>query len=77
VATRPDATQRYRIFQVSFTNAERSDSEDRPYARPRRRDVVLLWEESRYSRKAVAEDRPEKANFHPDANSSKFEFDQN
>jgi hypothetical protein len=44
-------------------NAERSDSEDHPDARPSCPDVVLLWEESRYSGKAVAEDRPDKANY--------------
>jgi len=52
VATRPDATLRSRIFRVSFTDAKRSDSENRP-------DVVLLWEESHYFGKAVAKDRPD------------------
>jgi hypothetical protein len=47
-----DATQRSKIFWVSFTNAERSDSEYRL-------DVVLLWEELCYSGKAVAVDRPD------------------
>jgi len=54
VATCPDAIQRSRIFWVSFTNAERSDSKDRSDARPSRSDVVQLWEESCYSKKAVA-----------------------
>jgi hypothetical protein len=38
-------------------DAERSDSEDRLDTWPSRPDVVLLWEESRYSEKAIAEDR--------------------
>jgi hypothetical protein len=67
VVTSPDATQRSRIFRVSFTNAETSDSEDRPDALPSRPDVVLLWEKSRSSRKAVVEDRPDEANFCPNA----------
>jgi hypothetical protein len=37
----------------------------------------MLWEESHYSGKAVAEDRPDEANFRPDANSSESEFEQN
>jgi hypothetical protein len=63
VSTRPNATQRSRIFWVSFTNPERSDSKDRS-------DVVLSWEESRYFGKAVAED-------YSDANSPESEFEQN
>jgi hypothetical protein len=58
-ARRPDATQHSRIFRVSFTNADKSDNENRPDARPSRLEVVILWEESRYSGKAVAEDRPD------------------
>jgi hypothetical protein len=58
-----------------FTDAERSDSEDRPDTRPSRPDVVLLWEESRYSGKAVAENRPNKANFRPDSNLPESDFE--
>jgi hypothetical protein len=43
MATRPDATQRSRIFQVSFTNVEMSDNENHSDARPSRPDMVLLW----------------------------------
>jgi len=61
MATRPDTILCSRIFQVSITDAERSDSIDRPDARSSRRDVVLFWEELRYSRKAVVEDNPDTA----------------
>jgi hypothetical protein len=67
VETRPDATQRSRIFWVYFMNAERSDNEDCTDARPSHPYLVLLWEESCCSGKAVAEDRPEDANFNLDA----------
>jgi hypothetical protein len=75
VATRPDATQCSRIFLVSFTDVEMSDNEDRLDARPSRLDVDLLWEESRYSGKAITEDRLNEANFCPAANLSESEFE--
>jgi hypothetical protein len=62
VATRPDATQCFTIFWVSFTDAERSDSEDGSDARPSRPGVDLLGEESSYFGKVVAEDSPKKQN---------------
>jgi hypothetical protein len=74
VATRPDATQPSRIFQVSFKEMERNDSEDRPDTQPSHPDMVLLWEELSYSGKAVAEDRPDEANFHPDTPQPEFKF---
>jgi hypothetical protein len=55
-------------------NAKMSDSEDCPDAWPSRPDVVLFWEKSRYSRKVVAEDRLNKAIFHPDAPQPESEF---
>jgi hypothetical protein len=56
VAISLNATLHSRIFQVSFTDAERSDSEDCPIAQPSHLDMVLLWVESCYSGKAVTED---------------------
>jgi hypothetical protein len=77
VPTRQDATQRSRIFWVSFTDAKRSDGEDRLEARPSHQDVVLLWEESHYSGKAVAKDRSDETNFCLDADLPKSEIQQN
>jgi hypothetical protein len=77
VATRSDATQHSRIFWDSFTDVESIDSEDRPDARLSRPDVVLLWEESHYSGKTVAEDCSDEANFYTDANLPESEFEQN
>jgi hypothetical protein len=74
VATCSEATQHSRIFWVSFTNAKRSDNEVCPDARPNRLDVVLFWEESRYSGKAVAEDCLDKAIFRSDAPQPESEF---
>jgi hypothetical protein len=75
VATLPDATQHFRIFQVSFTDTKRSDSEDRQDARLSPLDVDLLWKESTYFGKAVTEDYPNEANFRPYANLSESEFE--
>jgi hypothetical protein len=69
MATHQDATQHSKIFRVSFTDAEMSDSDDHPDTQSSHPDVVLLWEELRYSGKAVAEDRLDKANFRPDVQS--------
>jgi hypothetical protein len=54
-----------------------SNSEDRPKARLSRPDVVLLWEELCYSGKTIAKDHSDEANFCPDANSPKSDFEQN
>jgi hypothetical protein len=77
MATRLDATQRSRIFRVSFTDVERSDSEDRPDARPSRSDVVLFWEELRYSRKAVVEDLPDEGKLPSGRYWLESDFEQN
>jgi hypothetical protein len=74
VATCPDATQRARIFQVSFTNEERIDSENRSGVRPSRSNMVLFCEQSCYSGKKVAENSPNEAIFLPDAPQLESEF---
>jgi len=76
VATRPNATQCSRIFRVSFTDAERSDSIDHPNTRSSRLDAVLFWEELRYSRKAVAKDCSDLAKWPSKHFSPESEFEQ-
>jgi hypothetical protein len=61
VATHPNPTQCSRIFQVSFTNAERSDSLDCWDAQSSCTDAVWLWEELSYFGKTVAEDQSDAA----------------
>jgi hypothetical protein len=59
VATHPDGTLHSIIFWVCFTDAERSDSEDYLDARSSSPEMVLFWEELRYSRKVITEDHPD------------------
>jgi hypothetical protein len=76
VPTCLDATKCSKIFRVFFTDAERSDSEDRPDARPSRLDLVLFGEELRYSRKAIVEDRPDEAMLLSRHCSLEYDFEQ-
>jgi hypothetical protein len=69
VATRPDATQRSRIFWVSFTDAERSDNEDCP-------DIVLFWEELCNSGKVIVEDYPDEGKLPSGCYSPESNFEQ-
>jgi hypothetical protein len=75
VATCSEDIQHSRIFWGSFTSAERSYSEDRPDARPSCSDVDLLWKELNYSGKAIAEDRPNEAEFRSDTNLPEYEIE--
>jgi hypothetical protein len=77
VATHPDATQCSKIFWVSFTDEEMSDSVDRLDAQSSRPDVVLFWEEYRYFGKAVAKDRPDAAKWPSGRYLPKSKIDQN
>jgi hypothetical protein len=72
VATLPDATQYSRIFQVSFTDAEMSDSINRSDARSSCPNAVQFWDEYRYSGKAVAEDHPDATLQSPSLNRIRF-----
>jgi hypothetical protein len=72
VATSLDATQCSRIFEVSFTDAERSDNIDRPDSQSICLDAVLFWEKLRYSGKAVTKDRPDVTRQSPNLNSIRF-----
>jgi hypothetical protein len=55
-------------------SSKRSDSEDRPNARPSHLDMVLFWEELPYSRKAVAKDRPDDGKLPSGRSTAKVQF---
>jgi hypothetical protein len=77
VATLPNATHCSKIFWVSFTDAKRSDSIDRPDARSSRPDAVLFWKEYHYFGKTVAENRSDVVKWPSERYSPESDFDQN
>jgi hypothetical protein len=66
----------FQNIPVFRSNAGRSYSEDRPDARISRPDVDLIRIELRYFWKDIAEDRPDVANFPPDARQPESESQQ-
>lgn len=77
---RGNTSGRYPVFQniLGFLYGRGKEWQLKPSeCSPSCSDVVLLWEESRYSRKAVAEDRPNEAYFRLDANLPESDFEQN
>jgi hypothetical protein len=70
---RGNTSGHYLVFQniMGFLYERGKDWQWRPSGRL---DVVLFWEESRYSGKAVIEDHPDEYIFRPDAPQLEFEF---
>jgi hypothetical protein len=72
-----DQTSQNSNKEESMKNASHLEQDQQfPKSRPSRPDMDLLWEESSYSEKAVTEDRPNEAIFHPDANSPESDFER-